>query len=85
MIASRRDESKVRGIVAGSVLRRVVCRAVATQIGEAFLQTMAPYQYALRTRAGTDALAHAIRSLIDHDPDAVVVSLDWVGAFDRVH
>eukprot|EP00973_Karenia_brevis_P030055 4142538-Karenia_brevis.AAC.1 len=85
MTALKKDETKVRGIVAGSVLRRVVCRAVAMQMGDVFLQETAPFQFALQTRAGTDALAHALRFLTDSDPDLVVVSLDGIGAFDHVH
>eukprot|EP00973_Karenia_brevis_P014190 1930059-Karenia_brevis.AAC.1 len=85
MTALRKDDSKVRGIVAGAVLRRVVCRAVAMQLGGAFLEATAPFQFALQTRAGTDALAHALRYLTDSDPEAVIVSLDGIGAFDHVH
>ena len=74
----------MRGIVAGPVLRRLVCRAVAQQYGDRLLAVTAPYQYALQTRAGTEALAHILRFLTDMDPDTVVVSLDGVGAFDHV-
>ena len=82
MTALNKEEGKVRGIVAGSVLRRVVCRAVALQFADKFLDATAPYQYALQTRAGIDALVHALRFLVDRDDDTVVVSLD--GAFDHV-
>ena len=75
---------RIRGIVAGAVLRRLACRAVAQQFGSKLLAATAPWQFALQTRAGTDALAHAVRYLTDADPDAVVVSLDGVGAFDHV-
>ncbi len=84
MTALQKDNSQVRGIVAGSILRRLVCKTVAAQFSEDFLQRTAPFQFALQTKAGTDALAHAVRLLTDLDPDAVVVSLDGVGAFDHV-
>lgn len=70
--------------MAGSVLRRVVCRAVAAQIGEQFLEETAPHQFALQTHGGAEALVHALRSLKDVDADAVICSLDGVGAFDHV-
>ena len=44
----------------------------------------APYQCALRTRAGTDALAFAVRTATDTDPDAVILSLDGIGAHDHI-
>ena len=67
MTASQKDNGKVRGIVAGSVLRRVACRAVAKHFGERFLQATAPFQFALQTRAGADALIFALRAITDHD------------------
>ena len=41
-------------------------------------------QPALATRAGTDAVAHAVRLLLEADPNRVLVSLDGVGAFDHI-
>ncbi len=80
----KEDSAKIRGIVAGSILRRLVCKAVARQYGDSFLERTSPFQFALQTKAGTDALARALRFLADRDPDAVIVSLDGVGAFDHV-
>ena len=84
MTALQKDDGKVRGIVAGSILRRLVCKTVAVQFSDAFLERTAPFQFALQTKAGTDALAHAVRLLTDADPEAVVVSLDGIGAFAHV-
>ena len=84
MTALRKKEGGVRGIVAGSILRRLVCKTVAAQFGDHFLARTSPFQFALQTKAGTDALAHAIRFLTDQDEHAVVVSLDGIGAFDHV-
>ena len=44
----------------------------------------APFQYALQTKAGTEALAHALRYLAENDPEVVILSLDGIGAFDHV-
>jgi len=84
MTALRKDNGKVRGIVAGSVLRRLASKAVVMQYGQALMAATAPYQFALQTRAGTEALAHLLRYLTDADEDTVVVSLDGIGAFDHV-
>jgi len=83
--ALQKDTGRIRGIVAGSVLRRLVCKAVAKQFASKLLEATAPFQYALQTRAGTEALAHTLRHLSEQQPDGVIVSLDGVGAFDHVH
>ena len=84
LTALRKKEDEVRGIVAGSILRRLVCKALSSQFSDAFMARTAPYQFALQTRAGTDSLAHALRFVTDKDEHIVVVSLDGVGAFDHV-
>ena len=84
MTALKKDNGRIRGIVAGSVLRRLTCKAVATQYSEKFMAATSPHQFALQTRAGTEAVAHALRFLTEQDPNAVVLSLDGVGAFDHV-
>ena len=84
MTALKKPNGKVRGIVAGNTIRRLVCRAVARQFGDALQQATAPFQFALQTRAGTDALGHALRSISELDPGAVITSIDGIGAFDHV-
>ena len=42
-------------------------------------------KFALQTRAGTDAMGHTLRAAMDSDPQAVLVSLDGVGAYDHVY
>ena len=84
MTALKKEGGRIRGIVAGSVLRRLVGKAVARQYAARFLHATAPYQFALRTPAGTDVVAHILRYITEGDPDKVVVSLDGIGAFDHV-
>ena len=43
-----------------------------------------PYQFALSTRAGTDAPSHLLRATTETDPNVVVVAIDGVGAFDHI-
>ena len=45
----------------------------------------APYQVALSTRAGTDCVGHAIRSLTDANRAATVLLTDGIGSYDHVH
>ena len=80
----KKDNGKVRGIVAGFVFRRLCCKAVARQFADDFLATTAPYQYALQTKAGTEALAHALHFLTDYNSDTIILAVDGVGAFDHL-
>ena len=74
----------MRGIVAGAIIRRLVCKTVAKQHAENFLKATSPYQFALQTKAGVEALAHILRVLSESDEEIVVLSLDGIGAFDHV-
>ena len=44
----------------------------------------APFQYALSTRAGTDCVGHMLRAATDLDPNATILSVDGIGAYDHV-
>ena len=74
----------MRGIVAGDVLRRLVARTIAQQLDSEIEEATAPFQYALRTRAGTECVAHLLQAATDADPHATIVSLDRIGAFDLI-
>ena len=84
MTALKKQDGRARGIVTGCALRRLISKAVARQSASQFRDATSPYQFALQTPAGMDAMAHAIRALTDSDPDLVVISLDGIGAFDHV-
>ena len=57
LTAWRKPDGGVRGIVVGDVLRRLVARTIA-QIADQVEAATAPFQYALRTRAGSECVAH---------------------------
>ena len=71
----------VRGIVVGVSFRRIVARTMAQQVAEGEATT-APFQYALRTRAGTECMSHIMQTLIDLDPRTTILAVDDIGAFD---
>ena len=62
------------GIVAGEILRRLVGR---TRMRRLLIS-------ALTTRSGCESIAHALQGLTDLDPEATVMSVDGVGAFDLI-
>ena len=60
LTALQKPRGGVRGIVVGDVLRRLVARTMAQQLGKAVEAATAPHQHALSTRAGTECVAHAM-------------------------
>ena len=85
MTALQKPDSGVRGIATGTTFRRLVAKTLARQFGKAVEATCAPYQFALSTKAVTDCVGHAIRSLTDANRAATVLSIDGIGAYDHVH
>ena len=59
-----------------------MARTIAQQINPAVDSATAPFQYAFTTRAGVECVAHVIQTLTDVDPEATVLFVDGVGAFD---
>ena len=85
MTALQKKDGGVRGIATGSSFRRLVAKTLARQFGKAMEATCSPFQFALSTRAGTDCVGHAVRIATDRDPQATVLSIDGIGAYDHVH
>ena len=56
--ALEKPDGGVRGIVVGVVFRRIVARTIAQQIGDQVEKATAPYQFALKTRAGCECEPH---------------------------
>jgi len=84
LTALQKQSGGVRGIATGDAFRRLVGRTLARQYAETFATATEPYQFALQTRAGTDALAGLLRFVTDEDPEATVMGLDGIGAFDHI-
>ena len=84
LTAFQKPTGGVRGIVAGEVLRRLVARTMAQQLGPAVETFTAPFQFALTTRSGCECVAHTIQTLCQADPELTLTSLDGVSAFDLI-
>ena len=83
MTALRKTNGGVRGIVVGDVVRRLVARTVAQQLGPSVEAATAPCQHALSTRAGSECIAHVIQGLTELNPEAVL-SIDGISAYDQI-
>ena len=84
IVALRKPNGRVRALVVGDVLRRLVGRTLAQQYASELQAACMPIQYGLSTRAGTEALVRLLRVATEMDPRATVLSIDAVGAFDHV-
>ena len=82
--ALKKPDGGVGGIAVSNVLRRLVARTMAKQCALSAEKATAPFQYALRPRAGCECVLHVLQTLIDRDPRATILSVDVVGAFDLV-
>ena len=72
------------GVVAGDVVRRLVARTISQQLEKAVEGATAPSQYALKTRAGCECVSHALQALTDLDPEATILSLNGISAYDMI-
>ena len=66
------------------MIRRLVARTIAQQLGRAVETATAPFQHALSTRAGCECFVHTLQGLTELDPRATVVSIDGIGAYDQI-
>ena len=82
MTALRKKDGGVRAIVVGRVIRRLVARTVAQQLGPAVEAATSPFQHALSSRAGCECISHVLQALSELDADATVTSIDGISAYD---
>ena len=62
----------------------LVAKTRARQFKEQFRAGIAPANFCLAKRSGTDALVHMVRCMMEADPHCTLVSIDGVGAYDHV-
>ena len=84
MTALRNADGRVRGIVAGDVIRKLMARTISQQPSQAVEAATAPFQYALSTRAGCKCIAHTLQGLTELNPRATVLSKDGISANDQI-
>ena len=82
--ALQKPDGGVRGIVVGEIFRRVTARTIAQQYSKKVEVATAPFQYALKTRSVCETVAHILQVLTELDPSSTVVSVDGIGAYDRI-
>ena len=61
MTALTKPDGGVRCIVAGDVVRRLMSRTMAQQMGKVIVSVTSLFQYALSTKAVTEFIAHALQ------------------------
>ena len=68
----------------GDLLRRLVSRCLAQRYAKQIHQACLPHQYALSTRAGTEAVVHALTTDSEQHPTRTILSVDGIGAYDTI-
>ena len=84
MTALQKPQGGIRGIVVGDVVRRLVARTLAQQMGPAVERHTSPFQFALSTKSGCECVAHIAQAMTDLDPTTTLLSVDGIGAFDLI-
>ena len=84
MVALTKPNGRVRGIVVGDVLRRLVSRCLAQKYVQPIHTACQPHQFALATRSGTEAVVHALTAVTEANPTHTILSVDGVGAYDNI-
>ena len=84
LTALTKPNGGVVGIATGCTVRRLVARTLAKQFMKVFEAECAPFQYALSARAGTDCVGHLLRAATDANPNATILTVDGIGAYDHV-
>ena len=83
-MALTKPNGRVRGIVVGDVLRRLVSRCLAQKYSQPIHTACQPHQFALATRSGTEAVVHALTAVTEANPTHTILSVDGVGAYDNI-
>ena len=84
IVALQKPNGRVRGIVVGDLLRRLVARCLAQTYAPQIHTACKPHQFALSTRAGTEAIVHALTAAAESNPTHTILSVDGVGAYDTI-
>ena len=80
----QKPNGRVRGIVIGDMVRRLVSRSLAQMYSQHIHASCSPHQFALSTRAGTEAVIHALTAATQANPTHTVLSVDGIGAYDTI-
>ena len=84
LTALTKPNNRVRGISSGDTFRRLVSKSLARQFQDVLRASVAPFNFGLSDRSGTDSAIHLLRCITDTRPDRVVLSIDGVGAFGHI-
>ena len=84
LTAFREPKARVRGVAAGHAFRRLVGKALSRHFQAEVREEVAPANFGLCDRSGTEALAHMVQMVTGMDAQATVTCIDGVGAFDHV-
>lgn len=75
---------RLRPIAAGDTFRRLVASALASQVAPRVRDAVAPYAFGVAVKSSIEAVSHLLRTVTDSDSEAVILSIDGIGAYDYI-
>ena len=85
MTALQKPDGGVRGIVVGDVLRRLVERTIAQQLMPAVERYHSTVSVCVEDSSRhRECVAHVLQGLTEDDPNATVLSIDGISAYDLI-
>ena len=82
MTALAKSGGGVRGIAAGDVSHRLVCRTISQQFGPAAGCSNGSFSQCPLNLRTCECVVHALQALFEIDPTATVMFTDGISAFD---
>ena len=79
MTALTEPGGRVRGIVPGDIVGKLMARTPAQQLTVSTEEAIFPFRFALPARAGGKRVVHLIQTLTDLDDRATLLSVDGIG------
>ena len=81
LIPLMKPNGKIRPIACGTVMRRIVTAAIARHIAPIISYTIGSHQYAIAKQNGAEELHKLVQTLLDHDRQTGLLSIDVEAAF----
>ena len=82
--AAKKKDNTLRPIAVGNLLRRLVAKCFSTALASKAAALLGPQQLGVGVRGGCEAIAHAVRKVVEEDPAKWVLQVDLINAYNNV-
>ena len=77
--AGNKKSGGIRPIAVGNLERRLTSKCAASRLSDRAAALLSPYQVGVGVRGGCEALVHAVRQVLEENPDKYLLP----GGFDQ--